>query len=270
MQSTTVIPWVEKDVLFLIDGTIDGNNKLVGKAYPFKAFPWAEKPGLTVWSAAQAYSVYCMLLNNRETVTASLQLKLQLEAYFGKPNSEWWVCTTPVKNANAPHLDSTNFSTSSIPSVSTILSTGRLTIDRSPKAPPELEIKRIHPPAAPKRRPVEPAMFRPPIIPPPPPPRPENYVQFSDMSAGDSAGSRLTRAAEEYRPNPAELRLGDPPPAPPNDEEEDETGATRKPLMTARLSQQYHTLPSFGLGSNHAYQNGYPKLIPRDGDDSED
>jgi hypothetical protein len=101
----TVFPWVENSVLFLIDGYINGSNKLVGTVYPFEHFPWGKKPGLTVWSVEQAVTMYRKFLENSEPVKPGEVVQMGIEEYFNKPNNQWWICVDPVINPQQPHLE---------------------------------------------------------------------------------------------------------------------------------------------------------------------
>ena len=91
--------------MFLVDGTINGQNEIVGTLYPFEEFPWNTKPGLVVWSKAAALQqFYAFQQTQYDQPKVSPHVKKQVEDYFHKPADQWWISTSPVLNPKAPFI----------------------------------------------------------------------------------------------------------------------------------------------------------------------
>lgn len=189
---SSIFPLVEHSVLFLVDGSINGQNEIVGTLYPFEEFPWNTKPGLVVWSKAaalQQFYAFQQTLYDQPKVSPHVQK--QVEDYFHKPPNQWWINTSPVLNPKAPFIK------------------GKLIRDIVVSAPP--------PRPASNWTPDEKTGLT---------AEPLNYVQFSDMSNEKPATPVQQRVIEIPRtlskrgpvpkpPTPeSHISLGPPPPPP--------------------------------------------------------
>jgi len=82
----SIFPLIDGSVLFLVDGSINGKNEIVGKLYPFERFPWNKRPGCVVWSKQDALTQLDSFTHSKyDTPTPSDDVQQQLDAYFQRP-----------------------------------------------------------------------------------------------------------------------------------------------------------------------------------------
>lgn len=100
-----IFPLIHHSVVFLVDGIIDEEQKLAGKLYPFEKFPWNTKPGVAVWSKELAVQEYQQVeISQGGPFKLSTLLEKQIEEYFHRACTNWWICLSTLRNPKAPAI----------------------------------------------------------------------------------------------------------------------------------------------------------------------